>query len=134
MGHVSQRAKHSRTRAAARTVLVLGIVAFAGAVLNFALNAYVSTDCFTPSAQYDSGAPGRRDAIDSDECRQIILRRDEHQRVDAAIAILAIMVVIGGAVRVSKASRRTRKVILVAEVAVVVVGVVYIVLLTSAFR
>ena len=134
MGHVSHRTKRTPARTAARVALVLGIVAFTGALLDFAFHAYESSDCFTPGAQYDSGVPMPRDAVASDECRELILRRDEHQRTDATIAMLAIVVVMGGAVRLSNASRRTQRILLTAEIVVVAVGIVYIGLLTLAFR
>jgi hypothetical protein len=133
MGHVNHRKKRALTRAAARVALVLGIAGFLRTMLDFAVKAYSSSNCFTPSAYYDSGVPMRRDAVDSDQCRLLILERDERQRIDATIAILAVIAVIGAAVRLSTASRRARRAALMVEIAVAV-AIFYFVLLSTAFR
>jgi hypothetical protein len=135
VGHLSHRRQRALTKTAARIALILGIVAFAAAVIHFSYNAYESTPCYTGDAGggLSQESRGMR-PVDSGDCRLILASSEEHQRIDAAIAVLAIIVVIGGSVRLSNASRRTRRVVLIAEVIVVAVGIVYAVLLTSAFR
>ena len=134
MGHVSHRGKRALAKTAARIVLVLGILAIAGAVTHFAYLAYESRDCFTATTDADTGLPQRRVPVDSGDCRQILSRGEDHQRIDAAIALLAIVIVIGAAVRLSNASRRTRRVVLMLEIAVVAVGIVYTILLAFVLR
>lgn len=133
MGHVSHHKEHLLTRPAARIVVVLTAVIFAGAALHFAYTAYESSQCYT-GTDYFSTEPQSRQAVDSDECRLILSHSEEHQRIDASVAMLAILVAIGAAVRLSNASRRTRRVVLVVEIAVVVVGAFYTILLASLLR
>jgi hypothetical protein len=135
MGPVSHRKKRSLTRIAAWIVLAVGIVAFAGAATQFVYLAYESGDCYeADTTDHFTGEPIRRAPIHTDECRLVISRSEDHQRIDAAIAILAIVVMSGAAVRLSKASRRTKRVVLMVEVAVVAVGIVYTILLASVLR
>ena len=134
MGRVSHRGKRALTKTAARIALVLGIVVFAGTVSHFTYLAYESRDCFSVTTDADTGLPQRRVPVDSDDCRLILSRNEEHQRTDAATAMLAIVIVIGAAVRLSNASRRTRRVVLMVEIAVVAVGIVYTILLAFVLR
>jgi hypothetical protein len=124
----------SVSKTVARIVLVLRILAFAGAVTQFIFLAYEYGDCFAPSQDPDTGRPRHGAPVDSDDCRLIRSQSESHQRADAAIAMLAVMVVIGAAVWLSKARRQTRRRVLILEVAVVTVGVVYIVLLAAVLR
>ena len=134
MGHGTHRKRRSLTRTMARIVLVLAAVTLGIAILHFSYTAYESGQCYTGSAGLFSTEPPPREPIDSDDCRQILASSDEHQRTDAAIAVLAVVLMTGAAVRLSKASRRTRRLVLVAEIAVVTLGVVYTVLLATALR
>ncbi len=134
MGHASHHREHLLTRPAARVVVVLAALIFAGAVVHFAVTAYESRNCFTPSTDAVTGEPQRQQPIDSDDCRLVLSRSEDRQRTDATIAVLAIAVVIGAAVRLSKASRRTRRVVLVVEIIVLVLGAVYMILLASLLR
>lgn len=116
-------------------MLVLGALSFAGAVIHFSYTAYQSSQCYTESAVDTlSQEPRRLQTIDSDDCRLILASSEAHQRIDAAIAILAIVVGIGAAVRSSNASRRTRRVVLAAEVVTVAVGTIYFILLVNTLR
>ena len=54
-----------------------------------------------------SDAPAK--ALDSGDCREILASSEEHQRTDAVIAVLAVVLMIGAAVRLSKASHRTKR-------------------------
>jgi predicted nucleic acid-binding Zn ribbon protein len=134
MGHESHRRKRSLRKTAARIVLVLGILAFAGAVAHFTYLAYESGDCFTANTDADTGMPDRRVPVDSEECRLILSHNEDHQRVDAAIAMLAIVILIGSVVRLSNASRRTRRIVFMVEVALIAVGAVYAILLATFLR
>jgi hypothetical protein len=135
MGRLSHRRQRALTRTAARIALVLGALTFAGAVVHFSYTAYESSQCYTAAGDYStSQGPQRMQVVDSAECRLILAKSEEHQRIDAAIAILVIVVWIGAAVRLSNTRRRTRRAILIVEVAVVAVGLVYTVLLAFAFR
>ena len=135
MGHVSHRSHRALTRAMARIALVLAALTFAGAVIHFSYIAYESSQCYTEVSDDPLSHESRdREPVDSDECRLILASSEERQRIDAAIAVLAIVVGSGAAVRLSSASRHTQRVILLAEVIVVAVGVVYTVLLASALR
>ena len=134
MGHASHHKRPSLTRTAARIVLVLAAVTFGGAVVHFSYTAYESGQCYTADADPISTQTHPRRPLDSGDCRWIIASSEEHQRTDAAIAILAVVLMIGAAVRLSKASRRTRRFVLVAEITVVTIGVFYTILLASALR
>ncbi len=135
MGHVSHHKKRSLTKAAAQIVLVLGALAFASSALHFAYTAYESSDCYNATKTDPfSGEPVRRSPVDSDECRLVLATSEQHQRFDAAIAVLAIVVGTGAAVRLSNSRRRTKRVVLVVELAVVAVGTIYILLLASVLR
>jgi hypothetical protein len=134
MGHGSHHKKSSVPRRAARIALILGILAFVGATLHFIFTAYESSECYTSSTDPETGQPQRQKPVDSGECRMIISETESHQRVDATIALVAIVFVVGGAVRLSNANRRTRRLMLIAEVAVVVIGVIYTILLASILR
>ena len=134
MGHVSRHRNNSVPRKAARIALVLGALTFAGSVLHFSYTAYESSQCYTESA--DTGLSqehGRLKPVDSDDCRLVLASSEQHQRIDAALAMLAIIVGIGAAVRLSSASRHTRRRLLLGGVAVVALAV-YVVVLTFAFR
>jgi len=133
-GHESHRGKRALTKTAARIALVMGILAFAGVVAHFTYLAYESRDCFTETTDADTGLPQRRVPVASEDCRQILSRGEGHQRTDAAIALLAIVIVIGAAVGLANASRRTRRVVLTLEIAVVAVGIVYTILLAFVLR
>jgi predicted nucleic acid-binding Zn ribbon protein len=134
MGDVRHHRPHLLTRPAARVVVVLAAVIFTGAAVHFAVTAYEARDCFTTASDVSSGEPQRRQPVESDDCRQVLSRSEDRQRTDATIAILAVAVGIGAAVRLSKASRRTRRVILVVEIVVLGVGAVYIILLSAMLR
>lgn len=134
MGHGSRHRKNSVPRRAARIALILGTLAFVGAAIHFSYSAYESGQCYTSSTDAETGLPQREMPIKSDDCRLILSRSENHQRIDAAIAMLAILVVIGAAVRLSNASRRTRRLLLIAEVALVAVGTIYTILLATALR
>ena len=134
MGHVSRRKERSLTRIAARILLVLGIAAGVGAILDFAYSAYRTSLCYETNAGEYSDSIAPRVPVDSNECRLTISRGDVRQRRDAVIAILAIVVGIGAAVRLSSASHRTRRLVLVAEVVAVAVGAIYFALLATMVR
>jgi hypothetical protein len=134
MAHGSHHKRRSASKAAARVVLVLAAVIFGGAIFHFSYTAYESGQCFTTDADSISTETRPRRPIDSGDCRSIIASSENHQRSDAAIALLAVVLMIGAGVRLSKASRRTRRLVLVAEIAVVTLGVVYTVLLATALR
>lgn len=134
MGHGSRHRKNSGPRKAARIALFFGILTFTGAVIDFAYFAYKSGQCYTASTDVETGEPQRQKPVDSDDCRLIISHSEDHQRMAATIAILAVVIATGAAVRLSNASRRTRRMLLVVEVAVVAVGVVYTILLASVLR
>ena len=135
MAHVRHHREHLLTRPAARVVVVLAALIFAGAAVHFAVTAYQSRQCFAPADVAGSSQEQQRyQPVDSDDCRLILSRSEDRQRTDATIAVLAIAVGIGGTVRLSKASRRTRRVVLVVEIIVLVLGAVYMVLLISLFR
>ena len=135
MGDARHHKRRSPARTAARVVLVLAALTFGGAICHFSYIAYESSQCYTADASdpFSTETQPRR-PIDSGNCRAILASTEEHQRTDAAIAILAVVLMIGAAVRLSKASRRTRRLVLVAEIAVVTVGIVYTVLLATALR
>jgi len=134
MGHMSRQKRRSPARTAARIGLVLAAVTFGGAIFHFSYTAYESGQCYTANSDSLSTEMRPRKAIDSDDCRRILASSEEHQRTDAAIAVLAVMLMIGAAVRLSKASRRTRKLVLVAEIVAVAIGIVYTILLATALR
>ena len=115
-------------------MLIVAAVTFGAAIFHFSYTAYESSQCST-----DAGSPFTtetlpRRPIDSGDCRAILAGGDEHQRTDAAIAVLAVVLMIGAGVRLSKASRRTRRLALAAEIVVVTVGVFYTILLATALR
>ncbi len=136
MGNGSHHRRRSATKTAVQIVLVLAVVTFGGAVVHFSYTAYESGQCYTANADSlsYSGEPLPRRPIDSRDCRQILASSEEHQRIDACIAILAIVLAGGAAVRLSKASHHTKRIVLVAEVAVVTVGVAYTILLATVLR
>jgi len=135
MGPVSRRKKRSLARTAAGIVLVLGTLIFAGAVVHFSYTAYESSQCYTEIADDSLSQKSRRlQVVDSDDCRRILASSEQHQRIDAALAILAIVVGIGAAVRLSNASHRTRRLVLMAEVVAVTVGTIYFILLETVLR
>lgn len=115
-------------------MLVLAAVTFGGAILHFSYTAYESGQCYTADGDSFSPETQPRIPIDSDDCRAILARTEQYQRTDATIAVLAVILIIGASVRLSKASHRTKRVVLVAEVAVVAVGAVYTILLASVLR
>lgn len=133
MGHVSHSKKHLLTRPAARIVLVLAALLFTGAALHFAFTAYETSEC-TTGIDYFSTEQQSQGTVDSDHCRFILSVSEEHQRTAAAIAVLAIIVGIGAAVRLSNASRHTRRIVLAIEVVVVALGVFYTILLASVLH
>jgi len=132
MGHGSRHRKTSAARRAAQIAFVLGVLVFAGAILDFAYFAYEGSECY--SGTFSFSPRSERTQVNTAECRQLIAQAESHQPVDAAIAILAIVIVIGAAVRLSKASRSTRRFVLVAEIIVVTIGAIYTILLASALR
>jgi hypothetical protein len=135
MGHVSHHKRRSASRTAARIMLILAAVTFSAAIGHFSYTAYESSQCYTANTSDPfSTEPLPQTPIDSDSCRAIIAGGDEHQRTDAAIAILAAVLLIGAGVRLSKASHRTRRLVLVAEIIVVTIGALYTILLASALR
>jgi hypothetical protein len=134
MGQVSHRTRRSATKTAARIALALGTLAFVGVALHFGYAAHESAGCYQASTDIFTGEPQREVPIESEECRLILSHNEEHQRVDAAIAMLAIVIVSGAAVRLSSASRRTRRIVLMVEVVVVALGIVYTILLASVLR
>ena len=115
-------------------MLVLAAVTFGGAIFHFSYTAYESSQCYTADAGSYSTEPQPRRPVDSGDCREILASAEQHQRTDAVIAVLAVMLIVGAAVRLSKASRRTKRVVLVAEVVVVAIGVIYTILLATALR
>ena len=135
MRHVRHRKRRSLTTIAARIVLVLGTLIFAGAVVHFSYTAFESSQCYTEKAPDNlSQAQRSMQVVDSDDCRRILASSEQHQRIDSALAILAIVVGIGAAVRLSNASHRTRRLVLAAEIVVVTVGTIYFILLANSLR
>ena len=122
MAHGSHHRKRSLARITAWILLALGILALVVASLHFAYAAYESSNCLKPTATDPvSGETVRRTPIDTDECRLIISRTEDRQRIDAAIAIFSIALVLAAAVRLSRAHRNTKRILLAAEATVVVV-------------
>lgn len=134
MDHASRHRHRSRSKSAARIVLVLGMLVFVGVAVHFAYAAHESAECYRASADAFTGEPEREVPVDSAECRLILSHNEQHQRVDAIIAMLAIVILAGAGVRLSKASRRTRRIVLMVEVVVVALGIVYTILLASVVR
>lgn len=135
MRHPNHSEEHWLTRTGARVLLVAAAVMFAGAVVHFAFTAFESRQCYTESPDTSLSQDQRRLAtVNSNDCRRILASSEQHQRTDAAIAILAIIVAIGAAIRLSKATRQTKRVVLAIEIAVVAVGVFYTILLATILR
>jgi hypothetical protein len=113
---------------------MLAIVMCLAAAADFAYTALQSSNCFVNTADSLGEDPQPRAAVDSDECRAVINRRDFTFRIDAAIALLGLFVLAGATVERSNAHRGTKRLVLTIEVAVVVLAIVYTVLLSLAFR
>ena len=133
MGHVSRHRNNGVPRKAARIALVAGLAFFVAAVCNFVYNAHERSLCFDENYDALSGESMPATHFKSDDCGPEVLRRDRMMGRDAVVAALAIVVVLGGAVRLSSASRHMRRRFLLGGVAVVVLAV-YVVVLTLAFR
>jgi hypothetical protein len=92
--HRSHHRSRQRKRLAAKIVLTLALVIGGLAVCDFAYNAYARTDCFTGGEINDWGL--RMPAANpSGECYEEIARRDDRLRLDAAGALVAVLLLMG---------------------------------------
>ena len=135
MGHGSRHKRRSLCRELRRELCwCLAVVTFGGAIFHFSYTAYESSQCYTADSTESFSTEShaaKAQSIRTTAARSLPAAKTI-SGLDAAIAVLAIVLIVGAAVRLSKASRRTRRLVLVAEVAVVTIGVVYTILLASA--
>ena len=134
-----QRMKHRHhpSRLARRVwqvVRVLAMVVSIAAVADFCYSAYLASDCFEASFDASGREVGPRPAIDTDECRAVITRRDVHMRLDAAALVVAMMTLIGASVMLSNARSSTKRMVLGIEAAMLVVVAAYCLLWMFSIR
>ena len=126
MAHGTRHHRHNRlARRVARIVRLLAIVIVAAGVADFILSAFRSSQCFTDMPDPQAQGVTTRVAVESEECRVEIARRDSHSRVDALAVLLAVALLVGAGVELSNAHRRTRRLVLGVEVAVLVLLLAY---------
>ena len=115
-------------------VRVLAMVVSIAAVADFCYSAYLASDCFEASFDASGREVGPRPAIDTDECRAVITRRDVHMRLDAAALVVAMMTLIGASVMLSNARSSTKRMVLGIEAAMLVVVAAYCLLWMFSIR
>jgi hypothetical protein len=92
---------------AARIGLALALVVGVLAISDFAYNAYKIADCYTDEGtdQWGHSTPPKPK---TGECYAEILLRDEHLRLDATAAVVAVALLIGSTVMFRKTRRHRR--------------------------
>jgi len=125
MAHAKHHRRHRGRKVSAWTLLAvaLGLCVVAGA--DFAHQAHQTNNCFVSTPDPTGQSVSRRSAVDSEECRVAIPRRDAHFWKDGLAVLCAAALAIGAVLMLSHARQRTLRLVLAAEIAVIVRVVFY---------
>jgi hypothetical protein len=132
MGNSRHRSTRALTRTLATGALALGIATFVFAILHFAYYARLQAVCSGTTSDILTSArwitPDPADCVNSD------LEIEADFRIDSIVAIVGLILLSGGALRLWHARRRTKRLVLMLGSSVLLLVSVYAFFLNSMLR